>query len=54
MKSSEQVTPISETLALLAILAISAKDEIEGRVQPIDEAFAEIRESMMTKGPDPV
>jgi prevent-host-death family protein len=37
-----------ETLAMLKILALSARDEAEGRVQPLDQAFADIRASVTT------
>ena len=37
---------IQESLALLKILAISRKDVEEGRVQPAEQAFADLREEI--------
>jgi prevent-host-death family protein len=37
---------IQETLALLKLLAISEKSVEEGRVQSVEEAFADIRASL--------
>jgi prevent-host-death family protein len=37
---------IQESLALLKILAISRKDVEEGRMQPAEQAFADLREEI--------
>ena len=37
---------LQESLALLKILAISRKDVVEGRVQPAEQAFADLREEI--------
>jgi len=37
---------LQESLALLKILAISRKDVEEGRVQPAEQAFADLREEI--------
>lgn len=37
---------IQESLALLKILAISRKDVDEGRAQPAEQAFADLREEI--------
>jgi prevent-host-death family protein len=37
---------IQESLALLKILAISRKDVEEGRVEPAEQAFADLREEI--------
>ncbi|MBC8017558.1 MAG: type II toxin-antitoxin system Phd/YefM family antitoxin [Verrucomicrobia bacterium] len=37
---------IQESLALLKILALSQKDVEEGRVEPVEKAFADLREEI--------
>ncbi len=40
---------IQESLALLKILALSQKDTQEGRVEPAEKAFADLREDIRVR-----
>lgn len=50
LKQDEEYKQIQESLNLLKILAMNDKDFEEGKFEPLDKAFADLREKLKHYG----